>query len=216
MMSSASQMLSPPQLHPVPKVLWQQQTFRWELRGWAEKFISWFRSVVPQGPQQWNWPWHALIKINLSWYCMHCFLLDEPTLDKYFRTLKNSTRDISWTAWKTDGGSPVSCRTMLLYTSLWLQWLLCLTGYCHGWSRPPFIFSWFGTIWILSVPQHERNHCPGKTVSPINFSAHPRTSIFEIEYRFKAIIYSLNGHQSFEQCSILSPLWDMRKQPQTP
>ena len=48
-------------------------------------------------------------------------------------------------------------RTTLLHTSLWLQWLLCVTDWLWlwaGWS--PSIFSWFGTIWLFSVPQYEK------------------------------------------------------------
>ena len=34
-------------------------------------------------------------------------------------------------------------------------------------DHPP-LFSWFGTIWLFSVPQHElkKNHCPGETGLP--------------------------------------------------
>ena len=28
-------------------------------------------------------------------------------------------------------------------------------------DHPPY-FSWFGTIWLFSVPQHEKNHSAGK------------------------------------------------------
>ena len=75
-----------------------------------------------------NETWHAL-NSTFPDTKLHCFLPDKPTLDKYFRTLKSSTRDISEIAWKTDNGERESyfTRTMFLPTSLWLQWLLCMT-----------------------------------------------------------------------------------------
>ena len=56
-------------------------------------------------------------------------------------------------AWITDKGSPVSlgqcsstqvcgCKSCCVWLSLWT-----------GWSSS--IFSWFGTIWLFTVPQHE-------------------------------------------------------------
>ena len=43
------------------------------------------------------------MKFNISWYLLYCFFPDIFTIDKFFRTLKSSTRDISSTASKTDG-----------------------------------------------------------------------------------------------------------------
>ena len=40
-------------------------------------------------------------------------------------------------------------RTMLLHTSLWLQWLLCVTVALNGLITSIF---WIGTIWLFSVP----------------------------------------------------------------
>ena len=68
------------------------------------------------------------------------------------------------TAWKTDEGSPVSpgqcsctkvCGCNGCYA--WLVWT--------GWS--PSIFSWFGTIWLFSVPQHEKNTWLGNRIRPM-------------------------------------------------
>ena len=65
------------------------------------------------------------------------------------------------TAWKTDDGSPVSpgqcscthlvCGCNCCCACLWL-WTC--------WS--PSVFSWFSTIWIFSVPWHEKTNLAGK------------------------------------------------------
>ena len=60
-------------------------------------------------------------------------------------------------AWKTWQRESCFTRTMLLHTSLWLQWLLCLTV-ALNWLWSPSIFPWFGTIWLFSVPQHENKN----------------------------------------------------------
>ena len=57
------------------------------------------------------------------------------------------------TAWKTDEGGPVSpgqcsCHAHKCVVTMAVVWLWLWTG----WS--PSIFSWFGPVWLFSVPQH--------------------------------------------------------------
>ena len=54
-----------------------------------------------------------------------------------------------------------------MHTSLWFQWLLCVT----------VALNWLITLYILliwhhlfSVSQHEKNNCPGKTGLPVSVS----------------------------------------------
>ena len=89
---------------------------------------------------------------------------DKPSLDEYLRTLKSSTRDISWTAWKTDKGSPVSpgwcpCTQACDCNGCcaWLALSLLITA----------IVSWFGTIWLAPVPKHEKNTWVGSSNGPM-------------------------------------------------
>ena len=60
-------------------------------------------------------------------------------------------------------------RTMLLHTSLWLQWLL-YSAWPQIWTGWSSIFSWFGTIWQFPVPQHEEKNVLVKQDSPHQFS----------------------------------------------
>ena len=81
------------------------------------------------------------------------------------QTWMGNTMPTCWGSWERQSSQNSlenwwreSCfmRTMLLHSSLWL---LCGTVAWTGWS--PSIFSWFGIIWLLSVPQHEK-HLAGK------------------------------------------------------
>ena len=79
--------------------------------------------------------------------------------------MKSSTRDILWMAWKTDEGSPVSpgqcfC-TQVCGCHGCCAWLWLWTG----WS--PSIFSWFGTIRLLFVPQHKKKTWLGSSIGRI-------------------------------------------------